>query len=136
MIAADIITAARSALGVRFRHQGRTMSGMDCAGLVVYVAQSLGLEYADHDGYARQPSGGLLESALDVQPCLERVKGPPQAADVLLMKFDGDPQHLGIYTGSSLIHAWALARKVCEHGFTDPWPGRVVRVYRFKGIES
>lgn len=135
MTADDIITAARSALGVPFKHQGRSASGLDCAGLIVHVAQSLGLDYVDSDGYSRRPSGGLLESALDGQPCLERV-ARRQPGDVLLMRFTGEPQHLGIFTGETLIHSYANVGKVCEHRVDEAWARRIVRAYRFVGVEA
>ena len=133
----DIISAARSALGTPFGHQGRMVgSKLDCAGLLAHVCQSIGQIVADQDGYGRRPAGGLLEAALDAQPALVRVREKPQAGDFVLMKFEDDkaPSHLGIVAGKTLIHAWAVARKVCEHDFDDEWQRRVVRVYRFKGL--
>jgi cell wall-associated NlpC family hydrolase len=130
----DIIAAARSALDVPFRHQGRTLRGLDCAGLIMHVARQLDIEYVDAGGYARQPSNGLLETMLDMQPSLERVSAM-LPGDILLMRFTGEPQHLGIYAGKTLIHAWAQPGKVCEHDFIAPWPRRVVRIYRFKGVD-
>ena len=135
MTADEIIAAARSALGVPFKHQGRSLSGMDCAGLVVHVARSLNLDYIDGDGYSRRPYGGLLETALDGQPCLERVT-TRQPGDVLLMRFTGEPQHLGIFTGDALIHSYANVGKVCEHWIDEAWARRIARVYRFVGVES
>jgi cell wall-associated NlpC family hydrolase len=134
MTADQVIAAAREAIGTPFRHQGRTIGwALDCAGLVIHVALSIGAEYRDSQGYARRPSGGLLEAALDDQPCLDRVF-EMQAGDVLLMRFSGDPQHLAIYTGSTIIHAFAAGRKVCEHLLDDVWRSRIVRIYRFKGV--
>lgn len=136
MTADDIVTAARALVGVPFKHQGRTRNGLDCAGLVVHVAATLGLKYTDHGGYARSPSDGLLESALDMQPCLELLpnKADMQAGDVLLMRFK-EPQHLGIYTGENIIHSYSTVGKVCEHRLADVWKARIMRVYRFKGTE-
>ena len=37
-----IVAAARTWLGVPWRHQGRTRQGVDCAGLVVLVGRGLG----------------------------------------------------------------------------------------------
>ena len=138
----QIIAAARQQIETRFRHQGR-MPGkaLDCAGLVVAVADAIGADYLDQQGYSPHPSNGLLESALDAQPCLVRVKlSEMQPGDVLLMKFASDPQHLAIFIGFSpiyhdegIVHAYAQARKVCEHRLTDEWRARIVRVYRFKG---
>jgi cell wall-associated NlpC family hydrolase len=133
----DIIAAARSALGTPFRHQGREVGrGLDCAGLICHVCDTLGIAYSDQTRYARQPSGGLLESALDGHQCIERVQGSPMPGDLLLLRFAGEPQHLAIFTGTNMIHAHQPLGKVCEHGFTGPWPRRLVRVYRFVGVES
>ena len=138
----QIIAAARSLIGTPFRHQGRAAQGvLDCAGLVVAVAESIGADYIDQQGYSTHPSNGLLEAALDAQPCLVRVPlSDMQPADVLLMKFASDPQHLAIYVGfnpvyqdEGIVHAYAQSRKVCEHRLTDEWRARIVRVYRFQG---
>lgn len=135
MTADEVIDAARALLDVPFKHQGRSRSGLDCAGLIVHVAATLGLDYADHGGYSRSPSNGLLESALDGQPCLERV-ARRQPGDVLLMRFTGEPQHLGIFTGETLIHSYANVGKVCEHRVDEAWARRIVRAYRFVGVEA
>ena len=134
MTADDILIAARSFLGTPFRHQGRIPGlALDCAGLVVSVAKEIGADYIDRPGYSRNPSGGLLESALDDQPCLERVTDR-QPGDVLLMRFSGEPQHLAIFTGENIIHSYESVGKVCEHRLSDVWAARIVRVYRFGGL--
>ena len=130
----DIIAAARSAIGTPFRHQGREVGkALDCAGLAIHVAATVGAEYQDSPGYAARPSSGLLESALDAQSGLERVF-EMQPGDMLLMRFMGDPQHLAIYAGETIIHAFAAGRKVCEHRLDDVWRTRIVRIYRFRGV--
>lgn len=143
MNANDIIAIARAEVGTPFRHQGRQSGkSLDCAGLIIMVAKDIGAEYLDFTGYSRHPSDGLLESALDSQPALVRVPlADIQAGDVLLMKFNSDPQHLALFAGHSpvyqaegIIHAWLQARKVCEHVLTDEWRSRIVRVYRFIGV--
>lgn len=136
MTADEIIAAARAEINTPFVHQGRLPGvALDCAGLIVHVAAALGLEYVDVAGYSRTPSGGILESTLDAQPCLFRVS-EARAGDVLLFRFLGAPQHLGITTGETLIHAYQKAGKVCEHRIDEQWRRRIVRVYRFKGLVS
>lgn len=131
-----IIAAARAEIGTPFAHQGRTPGiALDCAGLVVAVARAIGLPHNDDTGYGRSPANGLLESALDGQPCLVRV-ATSEPGDVLLMRFQGDPQHLGIYTGETIIHAWQIVDRVCEHRMTAAWRQRVVRVYRFVEVAN
>lgn len=133
----DIITVARSALDTPFFHQGRRAGvALDCAGLVCHVCETLCIPYVDQVGYGRRPLSGLIESALDSQPSLTLVRGKLNAGDVLLMRFLGDPQHLAIFTGTTIIHALEQIGKVCEHGYIGPWPRRFIRAYRFKGIES
>ena len=130
----DILTAARSLLDTPFRHQGRLPGkALDCAGLVVAVADMIGADYQDKPGYGRNPSNGLLQAQLDIQPCLERVT-TMQPGDVLLMRFAAEPQHLAIYAGETIIHSYMQVGKVCEHRFADVWQARVTAIYRFKGI--
>ena len=136
MNAEQIIAAARACLGTPFVHQGRIPGqALDCAGLVMAVAQSIGADYQDQPGYGRTPANGLLQQALNIQPCLERVKiAERQPGDVLLMRFATEPQHLAIDAGDTLIHSYQQVGKVCEHGLTDVWLKRIVAVYRFRGL--
>ena len=133
MLAEAILAAARAAIGTPFRHQGRAPgAALDCAGLAVHAAQEAGLTVTDLVGYADRPRGGALEAALDAQPCLQRIPVPDaRAGDLLLMKFSGDPQHLAIHGGDTIIHAYAQVGKTCEHDWTPEWRSRVVRAYRF-----
>ena len=133
MISAEnIINAARSQIGVKFQHQARCPGlALDCAGLAAFVAQSLNVEYSEWPGYGRTPQHGLLESVLDNQPCLvvvhDRLPG-----DLLLIRFGREPQHLAIFTGSTIIHCYEAVGRVCEHGLDQTWESRIVRTYRFK----
>lgn len=132
----QILIAARDVLGTPFRHQGRLPGiALDCAGLIIHVTRALDLPYRDQSGYSRLPSHGLLENALDTQPCLVRVS-QSMPGDVVLMRFSGDPQHLAIDAGATLIHAYQPVRKVCEHAWTDDWRARIVRIYRFVEVDN
>lgn len=134
MTPADIIAIARACLGTPFRHQGRIPGvALDCAGLVVAVAAALGADYLDQEGYGRLPVDNRLTEALDAQPCLERV-ATRLPGDVLLLRFGGEPQHLSIHAGTTLIHAWEAVGRVCEHGLDARWLSRVVQAYRFTGV--
>lgn len=127
-----IISAARAALETPFRHQGRTLRGMDCAGLIVWCAESAGLDYVDQRDYPTNPGNGRLEAALDMQPCLVRIPvATAEAGDVLLIKFAGDPQHLALHAGKMMIHAWEKTGKVCEHDLDEWRSGKIVAAYRF-----
>ncbi len=127
-----IIDAARQTLGTQFLHQGRVVGrGIDCAGVLVHVLRSLDLPHTDERGYPRTPYKGLIRSILESQPCLQKIsKTEMQPGDVLLMKFAYEPQHVAIYCGDTMIHAWAVPGKCVEHGFTDEWRRRVTDVFR------
>jgi cell wall-associated NlpC family hydrolase len=137
MTADDIVNAARECVGTPFRHQGRLLGvGLDCAGLALHAVQCCGVNASDFSGYGRTPNQGLLEASLDAQPDLERVLDitARQPGDILLMRFKYEPQHIAIYAGETLIHAYANAGKCCEHIIDDSWASRIVRVYRVKGL--
>lgn len=133
----DILDAARQCLRTPFRHQGRLLGfGLDCAGVAIHVARQIGVGHLDVSGYGRTPVMGQLEQSLDAQPCLERVAlSERTAGDLLLMRFASDPQHLAICAGETIIHAYESVGKCCEHRLSSMWAARIVRVYRFRGIE-
>lgn len=129
-----ILAAARACLDTPFAHQGRVPGvALDCAGLVLAVANTVGVPALDFQGYGRQPFAGQLEAALAAQPCLEPVAlADRQPGDILLLRIAHDPQHLAILGEGTLIHAWADAGQVCEHRLDARWEARIVAVYRFK----
>lgn len=109
----SIVHAARSWLGTPYQHQARLRGvGVDCIGLVIGVARSLGLVAPEFDinGYSRQPAPAILMAACEkhMQPVpLTRI----QAGDVIVTRFERDPCHFAIvadyYHGGhlSMIHA-------------------------------
>jgi cell wall-associated NlpC family hydrolase len=129
-----IVAAARALLGVPFRHRGRTRSGLDCAGLLVLSYRAHGVELPDIRIYGREPHRNGLVRAVEAGFGPPVARGP-EPGDVLLMRFEEEPHHLGIagdyvYGGLSLIHAYGTAGKVVEHRLDDLWRGRIVAVYR------
>lgn len=133
MTADEIIAAARAEIDTPFVHQGRLPGkALDCAGLCVVVARRWH-EVAEPAAYSSSPSGGQLENWLDRQNFLERAT-TPQAGDILLMRFDSDPQHLAIFTGVNIIHSYRASGRVVEHILDVKWSRRIVRVYRFKDL--
>lgn len=128
-----IVAAARGYLGVRYQHQGRNRAGMDCAGLIVCVAHDLGVEVGDVCGYARTPNSDSLRQAVESQAV--RV-ATPRTGDILLMRFDADPQHLAIMTDVGMIHSYAQARRVVEHSIDAGWARRIVAAHQFPGVET
>ncbi len=137
MRADNIIAAARECLETPFKHQGRQLGrGLDCAGVAVHVARRIGADFIDASGYGRNPVAGQMEAALDAQPCLQALDDIADRlpGDLLLMRFDEDPQHLAIFAGDTIIHGYQRVRKVCEHRLDEVWAARIVGVYRFVGV--
>jgi cell wall-associated NlpC family hydrolase len=127
----QIVDEARAYIGCRWHHQGRSRAGVDCVGLVIRVAHGLGLSAFDIADYSRQPDPTMMRSLLAQH--MEPV-GQPQIGDVLLMKFEREPQHVAIVTNQGIIHAYAQARRVVEHRLDSLWKSRIVGAYQFKGI--
>lgn len=127
-----IIDAARECLETPFLHQGRLPhKGLDCAGLLVHCFQSVRVPYDDSRGYPRHPYRGLIKSILDHQPSLMTVRDSalfPGA--VLLMAIHREPQHVAIYTGSTIIHSYSGIGRVVEHHLDPRWEKRIKRVYQ------
>lgn len=130
----DVICEARRWIGTPFHHQGRLLGvGVDCAGLVVGVARALGVCDYDVAGYGREPYQGLLQREVEGQLTPIAV---PEPGAVLLMRFQTEPQHLGIYTSSdTIVHAYEHVGRCLEHRFSDVWRARVVQSYVLPGVD-
>lgn len=139
----DIVAAARETLGTPYMHQGRVNGlALDCAGVPVYVAQKFGVPLVDYTRYGRLPVPIEMRAALDAH--LTRIKrGDIGLGDVVWIKFETEPQHLGIigdyrYGGLSVIHAYngAGLNRVVEHRLDEIWARRIVAAWRYREIDS
>jgi len=132
------LAAARSLRDARtrFKHQGRSSRGVDCAGLLVYGMAAAGRTLKDADGYGRTPYKARLEGLLE-----ENFGAPLDAAepmaegDIVLLKMVGDPSHVGIVTdhpsgGYAILHSYAQQRMVVEHRMDDEWIGYIYMRFR------
>lgn len=130
MEANDIIAKAREYVGTPFHHQGRQKGvGIDCIGLLVCVANDLGIKVIDRDGYGTMPYKGLLEQGLK-ENC-ERITIPVPGCIVLIKFPNAHPSHVGIYTGENIIHCWSQPGKCVEHIYSDKWKRLTVGYYRW-----
>ncbi|MEM6681144.1 MAG: NlpC/P60 family protein [Pseudomonadota bacterium] len=131
MHAAQFIAAARLCLGTRFRHQGRSPAhGLDCVGLIIVAARSAGREVHDMRAYGRQPQPA--DFARYIKKNALSSADTPSPGAIGLFSFGAGPQHAGIFTDIGIIHAYAPARKVIEHGFRDPWPSYLSAIFQFQ----
>lgn len=128
------IAHARSLIGTKWRHLGRSERGVDCLGLLVLSLRAAGIEVQDRAKYSREPwKDGLREA-------LREHFGEPvsdwQPGDIALMRWhkEQEPAHVGIlanyqFGGLSLIHAYSLIA-VTEHRLDEDWSRAIVEVYR------
>lgn len=125
----NISSHARDLLGVPFKHQGRNPAvGIDCAGLVSIALTRAGVPHTDVKGYARNPDGVTLKKHLAEQPNMREI-GFPVAGCVILFRIKHDPQHVGIWDGKELIHAYSTAGCVTTNPLDDWWLDRIVACY-------
>lgn len=135
-----LIEAARKYLGTRWRHRGRNVHGLDCAGLVVIAYADCGVELPDFRLYGREPHrDGLIKHAIAAlgEPLADHDRTLAEG-DVLLMRFDKEPHHmaivaLGTYGGTpafNIIHADGNAGRVHEQRLTPDMAVRITHVFR------
>lgn len=142
----QIVAAARSQIGVAYQH-GQALKDVacDCIGLILIVAEICGLPEAPafrgdvrFKGYGRPPNPRLLVEACDAY--LDRVPVIADAlpGDIALGRVEIEPQHFGILSAIDppyLIHAYSQIKRVTENRVDDKWQAKVLRMYRYRGIE-
>ena len=137
MKAQDFVDAARSRIGVPFRHQGRGEHGLDCIGLVIASRLDLGpwdatsLDTAD---YLRNPGEALAVTADKVLIKIDK----PEIGALALIRWPKmkHANHVGIITPTNIIHSYAQVGKVIETGYREPWVRQTVQLYRIPGMEQ
>lgn len=128
--AQDIVDAARSLKGVRYRFQCASATlGVDCLGLLKVTAQKCGLEYdTPTDYHAINREGWVLEL---LRAAL--VESGPGDGKVVVMPITKHVVHLGISTDQGVVEACDAHRngKVVER--VDPHV--ISHHFEFPGVE-
>jgi cell wall-associated NlpC family hydrolase len=130
----DLITRARTWVGVPFHHQGRTRFGVDCIGLpesVLREAGELPADYRERTDYGRRPTAEL-EAGL-ARWCTPIEAPIPGALLAIHWPRHGGVSHVAIFTGSTLIHAY-LDHGVCEHPYRGQWVQWTASSWRMPGV--
>ena len=128
----EVISAARSYIGVPFRHQGRSALGIDCVGLPIVVCQNLGLLPPSFNiaNYGRLPSGELAMRL--VEHCIPLDRAQP--GSLIVIAWTKIAAHVAICTGETMIHAYESVGRVVEHGYRGRWIRLTHSVWRLPGV--
>lgn len=143
-----VARVARSWIGTPYQHLGRLKGvACDCIGLVIMVAQELGLTEFNVMDYGRDPhparmTAGLREhlDPLGLDPVAMRRGDVPdclQPGDILHLRWKAHPRHLGMVLpreggGWNLIHAYSGSKRVVEHNLDKVWLHLVREGYRYR----
>lgn len=137
---ADIVAAARKYAGVKWQHQGRTLHGIDCAGIVVCAGKDSGIVDYNPMNYPARPDGSFLfhfDAALTRKPITSMLDG-----DVLVFTESTVECHCGIKTTINgepgVIHSHLRRGFVIEETLESAKSvcGRPVRCYQYPNIED
>lgn len=135
----QIIETARQYVGTPFQHMGRTARGLDCVGLIVRVAQDLGLSDYDLRAYHAQPKANVFSKAWRDCPDIRRVANlkDAQPGDILTMALPSYPCHVVLLAEQGrIIHALAQRGQVCEHRLNQTWWKRCRECYAFLEVDE
>lgn len=139
----DIQREARHLIGAEWVHQGRhPATGIDCIGVVIWVAERVHAPFEDRTDYGREPIGELLvdefRSRMVEIPVSEAREG-----DVLILRNAGGrlPTHVAILARGQmeymLIHSIQISsqRKTVEEPYRR-WTRLVTHAFQFRGLED
>lgn len=130
-----LIDTARSWLGVPYLHQGRSRLGVDCVGFVISLLDSLDslpAGFKTPQNYGRRGDGRL---AAEVERyCVPVTKASPGVLVTIRWSRDSEPTHVGLCTGTTIIHCYQRAGCVVEHGYRAQWLQLTTGLYRLPGV--
>lgn len=136
-LSTDLVIEARTYLGVKWLHQGRSREGIDCVGLPIVCAQKiLGTKFKHPDyGRVSEDESMMNMCVLHLNPIDMSDMSP---ADVIVLGY-GKQRHmalLGNYPGGllSIIHSYLPNRKVVECRLNAAWRRRIIAAFRFREI--
>jgi len=138
----EIVGAARSMVGVPWKHQGRNpTAGVDCVGLVVLTGQLSGVTVYDTANYQRHAKNYDFVTHFVDAGCVAKPIKDRRLGDVLIFNDKTFPAHVGIMADGALgtphlVHAYALRREVVEEELTSEWAAKLVHCFGFPNVED
>ena len=99
--------------GTLYRRRGRDRGGLDCAGVLVFTARSLGLSQFDYVGYSDKPNPAEFQRALLSAGCRQLRLDQLEPGDIMMLAAPLWPVHCAIaLPGNRMVHAWLPHKKV------------------------
>lgn len=133
----EVVNAARSYVGTRFRKGGRSRTGLDCVGLITQVAYDIGYPHVkDVTCYDFEPHPNLFLETIRSQtnPVLNRM---PKKGNVVLLRQSIYPMHCGIIgenqSGLTVINANLHHRQVLEEPISN-WQSMIIELRDYRGV--
>ena len=127
-----LIESARAMIGTPFKHEGRSIRGVDCYGMFIVLGIEHGIPVPIETGYGKRPSGLHMKRMLELYANKVQ-RSEIQSGDILHIKFNDEPQHLALVSSTDplmIIHADAIAGRVVEHRLDKEWMSKVRGAYR------
>lgn len=135
-----VVEEAHNWLGVKYKHLGRDEHGLDCVGLIIKVAHSLGLTDYDTTNYGRRPvpADFLREMKRYLEPIPKKEAGHGHIA---MFREPRHPCHIGIlevdrFGDMWVIHAFAGTRQVSREAMTAERRSRMARAFRYVEVKD
>lgn len=137
-----LIAEARKLLGDRkagkpavpYRHQGRSLRGLDCIGLIIYVCERMGVlpQEFERNDYGRLATQELV----DKTAVYCRAVDEPGPGVLVLIKWPGERRagHAALCTGENLIHCDRTHGRVVEHGYRGHWVKQTASLWHLPGV--
>ena len=129
-----IVSEARTWIGTKFQHQGRTRSGVDCIGYLNEIRNNV---FNLDEGLAKTYSLRVppTMAVAELKRRLIKInKSEALPGDILLFRGLTNSVHLAILTDKGMIHSFMKFGKVVEHGFSAAWKRRLMGAFRFKEL--
>jgi hypothetical protein len=139
----EIAAAARAHAGAPVAHRGRR-KWLDCIGLVLAVAEDLGLRDSagalilrrDYRSYPRQPRDGFLETECRLRLVPAFLEEPLLPGMIITLRAPLNHAAVVARFGSdaTMIHAHPLG-KIAEHRIDGVYRAKITGAFRFPGVE-
>ncbi len=121
-------------LGVPFKHQGRSLEGLDCYGLLILVYRDLGIDLFDLERYEQDWSQNGADHFIDNYHLQWEPVDKSRSFDVVLFKdCKGLVNHAGIVLSKGrFIHSCFNAGTVINRLSDRQWNRQIHGFYRYK----